>query len=128
MRIYTIHTRPWSAALDEDAVSIKEGFSWLALIFPLFWALWYRLWIQVVVLVVLIGVVVLLAEFAVVDQLSIGAIEVAVGLVFGFLGNDWRRRNLTARGYVEAGIVAGRDRAAAEHRYFSIAEAGGTSP
>ena len=124
MRIYTIHTRPTSAAPDQDAVSVKEGFAWLALFFPLFWALWFRLWAQVVILVVLIALIGLVVSFTALDPVIIGAIEGAVALTFGLFGNDWRRRNLTARGYIEAGIVAGRDRATAEHRYFCMIDDG----
>ena len=124
MRIYTIHTRPTSAAPDQDAISVKEGFAWLALFFPLFWALWFRLWAQVAILIVLIVVIGLAASFTALDPVIIGAIEAAVAVTFGLFGNDWRRRNLAARGYIEAGIVAGRDRATAEHRYFCMIDDG----
>ena len=119
-----MHTRPWSAAPDQDAVSVKEGFCWPAFFFSLLWALWYRLWLPVVAAAAVIAAVSLLAELTNIDPVAIAAIEVAAALLFGFLGNDWRRRNLTARGYVESGIVAGRDRVAAEHRYFCMTETG----
>lgn len=124
MRVFTIHTRPWSAAPDQDAVSVKEGFCWPAAFIPLLWALWYRLWLPVVAAIAVLAVVAVLAEFTNIDPIAITAIEVAVALLFGFLGNDWRRRVLTARGYVESGVVAGRDRATAEHRYFCMVNTG----
>ncbi len=124
MRIYTIHTRPTSGAPDRDAVSVKEGFAWLALFFPLIWALWYRLWAQLVVLILLIVLIGAAASFTALDPVIIVAVEIAIGVAFGLFGNDWRRRNLRARGYVDAGIVAGRDRATAEHRYFCMIDDG----
>ncbi len=124
MRIYTMHTRPWSAAPDQDAVSVKEGFCWPALFIPFFWALWHRLWLPVVAIVVVLAVAAGITELTNLDPVVIGAVEIAVAFVYGFLGNDWRRRNLAARGFVEAGIVAGRDRATAEHRYFCTLDVG----
>ena len=120
MRVFTMHTRPWSAAPDQDAVSVKEGFCWPAALVPLLWALWHRLWLPVVAAAAVLAVVPVLAELTNIDPVAIAAIEIAPALLFGFLGNDWRRRVLTARGYVESGVVAGRDRAAAEHRYFCM--------
>ena len=40
MRAYTIHARPAG-----EAVLVREGFSWGALLLPTLWFLWNRMWL-----------------------------------------------------------------------------------
>ena len=118
MRIYTVHVDPTSAADDRGVVLIREGFSWGAALFTVLWALWRGLWGWAAIL--LAGAVAL--DFASVwlglDEVGVAVIEIALMLLVGFHGNDWRRARLKRWGYLFAGVVSGRDMAAAERRFF----------
>lgn len=118
-RVYTVHTNSWSAAPDGEAVLIREGFSWPAFVFGPLWALWHGLWRTAIVLLVLL--------------LAVGGGTVAAGLTdagelvltlalhaaIGLWANDWRRRVLARRGFVERGAVMARRLRDAERRYLT---------
>ncbi len=122
MRIYTVHTRPWSAAPDDDAVLVKEGFAWPAFFFPILWAPWHRLWLVLLIMVAVVLAIAGLTEFVRPDPWTQTALQLGLQAVVGFFGNDWRRHSLARRGFVETAVVAGRNRLAAEHRYFSLVD------
>lgn len=125
MNIYTVHHRQEATGsltgLADDAVLVKQGFSWPAFLVPLFWLVWKRMWI---VLALYLAVEMGLAAVTYTELASQGAVaaaSLAVNLILGFQGNDLYRWTLERRRYREQAVVAGRDLAAAEHRYFSVA-------
>ncbi len=122
VRFYTVHTRrgPWSDSdlAGQETVFVKDGFAWGAFVFTLIWALWHRLWLAA--LVILVGS---LAVGVVSDGLNMppgfdAAIGLAWAALIGFEGNDWRRRALERRGFVEVAVVSGISLADAERRFF----------
>ena len=125
MRLYTVHTRPWTA--DGDPVLVKEGFCWPAAAFTSLWALWQRMWLEALAI---LGVEVALGvglAFVGIDVVSILAIQAGFKVLLGVIGNDLHRLALRRRGLVEEGVVAGERRSAAEFRYLS-ARAGAAGP
>ena len=121
MRIYTVHIDPLSAEDDRGAVLLREGFSWPAAAFSVFWAIYHGLWDWALVLLAAgLGLSAAVA-FSGLDALSAGAVELGFAALVGATSNDWRRWALARRGYRLDGIVSGEDLAAAEQRYFSRA-------
>ena len=112
MRFYTVHLRRHGLDPDRDLVLVEEGFCWPAFLFSVVWALWYRLW-----LVALILVLAIVAIFVLVVTVA-GPASAGLALVIGFVANDLRRWTLKRRGFVETGVVTGRDRDAAERRFL----------
>ena len=121
MRIYTVHIDPLSAADDRGAVLLREGFSWPAAAFSVFWALYHGLWDWALVLLALGLGLSAAVEFSGLDRLSAAALEIGFMALVGATSNDWRRWVLTRRGYRLDDIVSGEDETAAEARYFSRA-------
>lgn len=119
MRFYTVHLRPARPAEDPDVVLVKEGFSWPALFVPVLWAAWHFLWLGLVLYLV-VGFA--LAAAATVLELGDEA-ELLLALAYAVLvaahANDWRRRSLARQGYRFDAVVAARNRAEAEQRYFA---------
>jgi hypothetical protein len=116
MALYVIQARGEDQASLERATIIKDGFSWPAFIFAQLWLLYHRLW-----LVLLIWV---LAEaafaFVVLPHVTAGtfvAVDVLAHLFIGLEGNRLRQAK-AARRAVMVGVAAGRDRDAAEARFF----------
>jgi Protein of unknown function (DUF2628) len=118
-RIYTVHVRAWAASDDRDAVFIREGFSWGAFFFSVIWALVHRMWLAAVVMLAASVALDIATDLLDLDIVTETAFAVALALIFGWEANDWRRRALERRGFVTAGIVAGRNRLEAEQRFFS---------
>jgi hypothetical protein len=120
MAVYTVLEPPPSGdeARDAERVAfVRDGFSWLALLFPLLWLLWHRMWL---VLVLWIAVVVLAewgASFLGGPVPLVAAAAIAV--VMGFEANNLRRWTLERRGWRFAGVVAGADRSECERRFFA---------
>ena len=120
MRVYSVHIKPLSLALDRDAVLVKEGFSLPAFVFTFVWALWHGMWLA--------GALILIAGIAVqsagalagLDPLSQSALGLGFAAIVGFGANDWRRRGLARQGYGMEGWVAAQDSEAALRRYFDL--------
>jgi len=123
MRIYTVYIDPRSAAPDRGAVLVREGFSWPAAIFSLFWALYHGLWGAALAIVAL-GLALGAAEVALGFDLAARLVlDLASAVLVGATANDWRRWSLRRAGYLFAGVVVGRDLAAAEARFFAASGA-----
>ena len=125
MRIYTVHIpapRPGDdpAVADpvEDAVAVKEGFCWPAVLFSVFWALWHRMW------GVALGLAALqaaagLGALAGIGNVTGAALGAGVCILIGGFANDVRRWSLTRRGYRERGIILAGGAEAAVLRYMA---------
>jgi hypothetical protein len=119
LRLYTVHLPP-SASDDTTPVVIKEGFSWGAFIFGVIWTLWYRLWIEAAALLALFLAFGVIADFINLSEPVQSAILLAVAVLIGFAGNDWRRESLRRRGFLEAAVVSGPDPENALRRFLDL--------
>ena len=125
MNVYTVHYRQEAAnsltGLSEDAILVKDGFSWPALLFPLIWFLMNRMWIPAVIYTAFEVILIVLAVWIEVPGQAVLICSFAVSLILGFEGNALLRWNLARRRFHERAIVTGRNLADAEHRFFSDA-------
>ena len=123
MAAYSVYEPPKPASdLFERAdrlAFVREGFSWPALLVPLFWLIYQRMWIEFFLLLAVYAA--LQAAFGTDPQgqaLAAWA-SVAVGVLFAFEANDLRTLALERRGYSFAGVAIGRDRTEAERAFFT---------
>ena len=126
MKIYSVHYRQEAGAsltgLADEAVLVKEGFSWPAFFVPLFWLIYKRMWI---VLAVYIAIQIVLTSLAALIGLPDGPVFVcsfALSVIIGFEGNNLLRWTLERNRFRQQAIVAGKDLAEAEQRFFVNAE------
>jgi hypothetical protein len=92
-----------------DLVFVKEGFSFLAFLFPALWLLFHGLWRGLLLyLVISIGLMLGLSQLGASDEL-IGLAGLAVNLIFGFEARDLYRASLERRDYVLKSVVSGRN-------------------
>ncbi len=134
MKTYTVHHRsdtPAGILEDaEEAVFVKEGFSWPALFVPFVWALYNRMWI-VATLILALG----LALNGLAHWLKLaGGITFAISLLLNFLialeANELQRWSLERKGSGLVGLVTGSSRNDCEFIFFDrlIKEAGNPPP
>ena len=103
MKIFTTHVQP-----SRPPLLVREGFSWTALVFGVFFFAWHRAWNAVAVdlaAVVLAGVAG--------HYLHSGLPVIGVLVLQGVLGLDMLRWGLEMHGYVPGPVVAARDHDAA---------------
>ena len=104
MRVWTVHQRPVMAGKPARTVMVREGFSWLAALFPLIWFLAKRLWLVAALyfaLATLIG-------FLLPSTVSPWAM-MALQILSGFEARNLQRWSLERQGFRLMGVVQGRN-------------------
>ena len=109
MRFFTVHTR-----VDHEPILVAEGFRCGAFLFGPLWLLWYRAYIPAALDAALVIVIVVLTGGA-----AEAVLLVAVALLVGLHGNDFRRWSLERRGFLLSDVVAAHDAEAALARLFA---------
>ena len=113
MRTYTVHLPApdpegdGAAPPETEAVFIKEGFSWPALLFSFLWAIWHRLWLVAIGILGLSILIGLIVEIAGADGLVRTAVSLGLAFIVGFTANDLRRWTITRKGMREIDVVIG---------------------
>ena len=122
MRVYTVHIPPGGGA--ENAVLVKEGFSWPALLFGPIWALYRRLWLGTAVWIAVLSLLAAAQRFWPGAGSIMGLAWIAFAVLFAAEGNELSRRALARRGFSEAGVVGGQGRDAAQRRFADLTAIG----
>lgn len=122
MTTYSVHlpaeAAPGSGEGLEQAVLVKDGFHWTALVFPLLWLLFNRLWWAFLAFVLLTLAIVFLGRAAGLGEGTIGMLDVMIGLFVAIAAPDLKAWGLARRGYAIADVVTGSSRDDAERRFF----------
>lgn len=122
MRLYSVHLRNHGRRTDRDLVLVKEGFSWMAFLFTVIWALVHRMWwvaMGVFALFVLIGSALVALG---VGETTDGLITLALMVGVGMVGNDLRRWTLARADFQEVAIVSGKNVEDATRRFLDGAD------
>ena len=118
MKIYTVHERGVPEGTDPDAVFVKEGFSWFAFVFGIFWLTYKRLWWELLGFVVAFIVLFSIAGAAGLSDDTVSNLMLVAMMWFGAEANNFYRRGLRRKGYDMTGTIAGGTLGEAEYRYF----------
>ncbi len=109
MKIWTAHLRP-----DAEPILVREGFSWLALIFGPLWLAAYRAWIPAVIVLAVDVMVSVLVPTPLAFVLDAG-----LAVLVGLSAQDLRRWSIDSRGYLLTHVIAARDEAEALGRLLT---------
>jgi hypothetical protein len=118
MKIFTAHRPP--QASHEDAVFIKEGFSWPAFFFSVIWLILKRLWLPLILYLLALALLAALAARLSLSDTSVLILVLALNLLLGLEANERQRRALARRGFIEEGPFVGEDLQEAELKYFHL--------
>jgi|JI10StandDraft_1071094.scaffolds.fasta_scaffold1261976_2 hypothetical protein len=118
LRLYSVHLGRGDAA--EDAVLVKEGFCWPALLFGPFWAFYHRLWLWGVAWIAVAMAAGLAEEALPAAAGYLGFATIALELLFAAEANDLRRVDLARRGWREVEVVGGTDDDTAARRFLDL--------
>jgi len=126
MRSYTVQIPPGGDL--SEAVVLKEGFCWWAVLFGPLWFLWHRLWIGGIGLAIVQGVLTGTLERLGFAPLQVAVASAGIAILVGFSARDWWRWRLSATGYRFADVVVATSQREAEWRWFQrIAMPAGTA-
>ena len=116
MASFIVMERPASRSGAREFEAVRDGFHWLALLFPLFWFLFHRMWIEAVAVLVLGLGLGALMDYAGLDWLW--PFSLTISLFAGFEAPALRVAAMRRAGWREWGAVEARDRDDAEQRYL----------
>ncbi|MCF3933966.1 DUF2628 domain-containing protein [Acuticoccus sp. M5D2P5] len=120
MAIWTVfeHEKFDPAERAEKALFVRDGFAWLAMIFPLLWLLANRMWLLFVVIAILGGGIIGLVSQTLGEDVAI-IVSIGLAVWFGFEARALKRWALKRRGWEMTGVVEGRRYRNAERRYYT---------
>ncbi|MBO6717126.1 MAG: DUF2628 domain-containing protein [Rhizobiaceae bacterium] len=101
-----------------DVRFVRDGFSVLALIFPVIWLLWHRLWIEALVIFAAALCIGAAGELSGWSGTAM-AISFLLALYVALEGPELRIRALGRRGWQDAGVIDAADEDEAMTRYVA---------
>jgi hypothetical protein len=118
MKSFYVLSAPAGTDPDRDTLFIRDGFSWLAFLFPLPWLLIRRLWLVAIIATLLYAVSIYLAETYRFDALPI-AFSFVLGLWTALEGGETRVRKYERLGWQVERVIGATCLADAEDIYFA---------
>lgn len=117
-KIFTAHENVMAADPSDRVEFVREGFSFLAMLFPPFWLFFNRLWLEMVVYLVLSA-----GLFEVADRLKFSAplymlLQLFFQVLMGSFAYDIKRMALARRGYHLRKVVVAETPLNAQRRFF----------
>ncbi|MBL0374196.1 DUF2628 domain-containing protein [Rhizobium sp. KVB221] len=122
MANFYVLTPPVPKDLEKDTLFIRDGFSWLAFLFPLPWLLFMRMWLIAGLAAIFYLVVAIAAEQWNLEGLPI-AFSFILSLWTALEGNYVRARMLERKGWDIKADIAASDLDEAEEIYFTAEQA-----
>lgn len=105
----------------EKAILIRDGFHFLAFVFPVFWLLFHRLWLEALGVLAAALALGAASSYLGYDPLAIIA-SLALGIFIGLEGAALKTHALSRRGWRHWGVVEAETRDDAEIRYLALNE------
>src|SRR5262245_45190123 len=121
LRYYSVLVKPGEP--PESARFVRDGFHFWAFVFTVLWALYRGLWFAALLIAAAIAAIVLGEQALGWPVAASVAAQLVLGILVGLEAGAWQRATLERRGWVEAAVVAARNRDAAEQRFAEIAPA-----
>ncbi|WP_099867058.1 DUF2628 domain-containing protein [Pararhizobium haloflavum] len=118
MASYVVLKPPGGDPAGEDAVFIRDGFAFLALVLPIVWFLWHRLWLWALVFIALAIATSMMMMTD--DWYAAGfALSVATSLLAALEGQNLRIGKHLSKGWEQVAVIAADDVGTAEAVYFA---------
>jgi hypothetical protein len=117
MKLYNALIKKNKEGKIEDVILLKEGFSWLAFFFSIFWFLYHKMWKESFALLVVNFVFAALGTNAILSGFNKILVELLFTFVIALNANYWLVENLKTRGYEFVGLTFGDGCANAKMRF-----------
>lgn len=103
MKQYKIFKHPGG-----ELEAVKQGWSWPAFLFSCFWAIAKKMYLTGIALFALsfiLGTIMGQLQMGERGEIALNIISIAVSIIFGLRGNEWREATLHSNGYEEMSII-----------------------
>jgi len=121
--VYTVYEPPNASGDPVDRAErflfVKDGFLWLAAIFPAIWLLVKGLWLEFIVFLVAVTGLTWGLEALGATAIASAVPLLIVQIIFGFEAGAIQGAALERRGWHMAGTITGRNRSECECRFFA---------
>jgi len=120
INLYKVYIDKDAANPIDEAIFIKDGFSFLAFIFNVFWAAFYRLWGVVLIYIFFISAVTALEIYGFVNLEMSTVLRLGFTIWFAFEAVEWRSEDLERKGYTLYDVVSGKNEQDAQRRFLDF--------
>lgn len=127
MAIYVVMEPPAGSERAEDTAFVRDGFTWLGLLFAPLWLAWNRLWIEAILTFIVMAILSAAGQKLGLDWAG-SALSLLTSLYIGFEGQNLRIAVLRRRGWREWGVVEADNLGDAETRYALEVDADDDEP
>ncbi|MFY9589662.1 DUF2628 domain-containing protein [Rickettsia endosymbiont of Halotydeus destructor] len=111
MNIYAIYINPEQKS--NNFAIVREGFSWSALIFNIFWAFYHKMWL-IVAFVIIVNIIMATINLQGLVFIS----KLTIMLIFGFFASEMREYDLRRKNYRLRDVVFARSEIEAELKFL----------
>jgi hypothetical protein len=119
--IYTVHQKGEGEAALAEVVLVREGFSFWAFLFHVFWLLYQRQFLAALLFLPIYLAPAMAAEYFAVSAIGAGIAQLAVQVWLGSAAHDIQRATLTRKGYRLVDVVCAPSALLAEQRFLDRA-------
>jgi hypothetical protein len=120
-KIFNVYEKPEAAEPTERVELVREGFSFFAFVFHLFWLIVNRMW-WVLLGYIIVGVTLAVgAHMLNLSQISVMLLQTWLNLLLGFHAYDLQGWVMKRRGYRLAGVLVAESEMVAQRRYYEYA-------
>lgn len=122
-RFKAMASRPYTVHLRDDArhdalLLVRDGFSWMAFLFSVPWALFHRMWLVATALVMVQFGLGALMVWGGLNDVQQSVLSLTLAIAIGFAADELRRWTLTRRGYFFEDVVVADNEDHAARRFL----------
>lgn len=118
MKVFTVYIKPEAADPIETATFVEDGFSIIAFMFNVFWAIYHRSWLAAAGILLANFLLSYLQLHHFISQEGALVLNIGILTVIGFEASEWYQTALKRRGYILLDIVTGKNLEQAQQRFF----------
>lgn len=120
-KIFAVYEKPEASDPADRVVLVREGFSFGAFIFNVFWLVYKRLWLVMALYFALAVIVAMACQMLQVSEATQLYAQTLLQVLLAYHARDLEGWTLRRRGYRLAGILAAETEMHATRRYYEFA-------
>ncbi|MAS86962.1 MAG: hypothetical protein CMH30_03155 [Micavibrio sp.] len=117
-KMFSVYIKPGEEASLENAVFVRQGWSWMAGIFKALWFCYHRVWLWTAVFVGMLGILFALDHLGILARAYMDVLSIGIFVFAAANAQDWLAESYEAKGYTLVDVVSGADEMDAQRRFL----------